>query len=167
MGEIADDHFVELFWSEGTGVGADGGDGPPTDHPAYGGMDAYIRRRTACAANGHAVHKQIASPASEAASPPRLMSVHELLAQEANLRRCPFCGAAPRIIEYPLGVSCSRFSCVPGKLTVYLSEQDAVEAGFSSVVERWNTAVVSPEGAALFWPSNSGAQDLRSTQGGE
>ena len=45
MGEIADDHFVELYWSEGTGIGGDCGNNRPCDHPSYGGMDSYIARR--------------------------------------------------------------------------------------------------------------------------
>ena len=45
MGEIADDHFVEIYWNEGTGIGADGGFGPPCDRPEYGGMNAYIARQ--------------------------------------------------------------------------------------------------------------------------
>lgn len=46
MGDIADDHFVQLFWSEGTGIGGDCGSAPPCEHPAYGGMDAFIWRAT-------------------------------------------------------------------------------------------------------------------------
>lgn len=48
MGEIADEHYTEMFWEEGTGVGeytSEYGIGP-IDHPAYGGMNAYIARRT-------------------------------------------------------------------------------------------------------------------------
>lgn len=57
MGEIADDHFVSLSWSHGTGVGGNVGTndgypaGPPCDHPAFGGMDAFIARRTQRSAN--------------------------------------------------------------------------------------------------------------------
>lgn len=39
MGEIADDHYVALSWSEGVL------DGPPCDDPNYGGIDAWIARR--------------------------------------------------------------------------------------------------------------------------
>lgn len=55
--EHADDHYVALSWSEGTGVGASIGSddgypaGPPCDHPAFGGMDAWIRRRIQQPAN--------------------------------------------------------------------------------------------------------------------
>ena len=44
MGDIADDHRAALSWSEGVGVGGDCGRAPPSDHPTYGGMDAYIQR---------------------------------------------------------------------------------------------------------------------------
>ena len=53
MGEIADDHFVELFWSEGVGVGGDCGNGPPCEHPAYGGMNSYIARRAQAPNNAY------------------------------------------------------------------------------------------------------------------
>ena len=49
--EIADDHYVELSWSEGVGVGGDCGMAPPCDHPAYGGMDAFIARAVRVPAN--------------------------------------------------------------------------------------------------------------------
>ncbi len=48
MGEIADDHYEAMFWEEGTGVGehtSEYGIGP-IDHPAFGGMNAYLARRT-------------------------------------------------------------------------------------------------------------------------
>lgn len=45
MGEIADDHYVALSWSEGVGVGGDCGNAPPCDHPAYGGIDSWIANR--------------------------------------------------------------------------------------------------------------------------
>ena len=51
MGEIADDHFVQLYWSEGVGFGGDCGNAPPCEHPAYGGMDAYIARQVQRPAN--------------------------------------------------------------------------------------------------------------------
>lgn len=51
MGEIADDHYTELYWSGGVGVGGDCGVAPPCDHPTYGGMNAYIQRHTQRPAN--------------------------------------------------------------------------------------------------------------------
>jgi hypothetical protein len=44
MGEIYDDHYTQVWWEHGTGIGGDCGDGPPCEHPAYGGMDAWIFR---------------------------------------------------------------------------------------------------------------------------
>lgn len=151
MGELADDHFVELFWTEGTGIGGDVYSGPPADHPAYGGMDAYIQRHASMPWSALAQPKADKTTVHQA--PPRrpLMSVYDLLAREPELHPCPCCGVAARVIEYPLGVSCSRGSCVPGKLPVYLSERDAVDAGFESVVERWNTAKLNAERDALVW----------------
>lgn len=162
--EIAGDHFVELFWSEGTGVGGDCGFGPPIDHPAYGGMDAYIRSHTArpMLAQVQQNANMRRNHAPPAASRRPLMSVYDLLDQEKKLRPCPCCGAAATVIEYTLGVSCSRGSCVPGKLPVYLSEKDAVEAGFTSVVERWNTAELTAERDALVWPSKQPADPIPS-----
>lgn len=164
MGEIADDHFIALFWSDGTGVGGDGGLAPPVDHPAYGGMDAYIRRHTARPMSARLPQSanMRSAPARQAAPRLPLMSVYDLLDQEKKLRPCPCCGAAARVIEYPLGVSCSRGACVPGKLPVYLSEKDAVEAGFASVVERWNTAELAAERDALVWPSKQPANPIPS-----
>jgi len=44
MGEIADDHMVDISWSDGTGIGERDGRFGPMDHPSFGGIDAYIRR---------------------------------------------------------------------------------------------------------------------------
>jgi hypothetical protein len=51
MGEIYDDHYVELSWSEGVGIGGDCGFAPPTDHPAYGGINSWIVRASQRPAN--------------------------------------------------------------------------------------------------------------------
>lgn len=48
MGEIADDHMVGLYWEEGTGIGgySDEYGMGPIDDPAFGGMNAFLARRT-------------------------------------------------------------------------------------------------------------------------
>lgn len=43
MGEIADDHMVEIYWNEGTGAGARF-DIPGVDAPEFGGMNAFMQR---------------------------------------------------------------------------------------------------------------------------
>lgn len=164
MGEIADDHFVQLFWSEGTGVGGDGGSGPPIDHPAYGGMDAFISRRIARPGAVPAPQHNVIAVRPQVEQRISRLRAYDLFEteQEGKLRPCPCCGSKARVIEYPLGISCSRWSCVPGKLPVYLSEADAVAADFESVVERWNTAELNAERDALVWPRRNAATSVQS-----
>lgn len=48
MGEIADDHYVQLSWEEGTGIGqyTTADMVGPMDNPNFGGINAWILRHT-------------------------------------------------------------------------------------------------------------------------
>lgn len=158
MGEIADDHFVELYWSEGTGIGGDGGFGPPCDAPEYGGMNAWMARRVSgVRAPGLRRISEAKPQHVPVQARPHYMSIYELIAlgKERGIGPCPHCGSGARVIEYPLGISCSRGVCMPGKIPIYLSEADAVRDGFVSVVERWNAARLGADGSSLVWPTNA------------
>ena len=156
MGEMADDHFIELFWSEGTGIGADCGYGPAAEHPAYGGMEAFIARRAFGSEIPIATHSEKGEVRKPVIAQRSRLSIYALLDAESagRINPCPCCGSKARVVEYPLGISCSRWSCIPGKLPVYLSDRDAMEAGFPSVINRWNTAKLNAERNALIWPSS-------------
>lgn len=154
MGDIADDHYAKLSWNGELYVDDDGYPTVPPFEPQHGygpvsgGMDLWFSQAAERSAY------VLPPPPSPTALPDfDRADIHKLLKAQAQgkIRPCPCCGSAARVIEYPLGIACSRWSCTPGKQPIYLSDAVATANGFGSVIEFWNASALNPERDALVW----------------